>query len=144
MFCFYAAIGSGLGVSHVLYVLKKYRDFYSRDIVYYFLPFSIVNALTGRVYILETMYVGYLNFGFGALLMTAFLFLIGLVSVARGLSGYESRRNQLEQEQKSLTEKFEQVFGKFGLLHFLFPFLPFRNDPYCEPGYRRLLGPGYT
>ena len=103
----------------------------------------MVNALTGRVYILETMYVGYLNFGCGAFLITVFLFLLGLVSVARGLTNYEARK-RLDHDPSSLREKFENVFGKFGFLHFLFPFLPFRDDPQCEPGYRRLLGPGYA
>ena len=144
MFCFYAALGCGLGGSHVAYVLANYRDFWSREMVYFFLPFSIVNAFSGRVHILETMYVGYLNFAFGAFLMTMFLFLIGMISVVRGITAYESRKSMQSAGAKGLTERFEQVFGKLGFLHFFIPFLPFGQDPYCEPGYRRLLGPGYA
>ena len=35
-------------------------------------------------------------------------------------------------------QRFQQVFGPFGLLHFLSPFLPFEN-PKVDEGYRRIL-----
>ena len=103
-------------------------------------------VLLGRVHILETIYVGYLSFGFGAMLMTCFLFIIGVVSVLRGSSNYEARKQTEFGGWEKLTryEHFEQVFGKHGYLHFFVPFTPiYQKDACCEPGYRRLLGPRY-
>ena len=103
-------------------------------------------AFIGKVHIVETLYVGCLNFGFGAFLMIWFLFFIGIVSIVRGSSNYESKTmKSTEEENLSLLEKFEKVFGRFGYFHFIVPFLPINNnDAFCEPGYRRLLGPGYA
>ena len=100
-------------------------------------------AFLGRIYLLETLYVGYLNFGFGAFLMTWFLFFIGIVSVIRGSTNYEARKQLIEEDQEmEILEKFRLVFGNYGLLHFLVPVLPVNNnEAVCEPGYRRLLSP---
>ena len=112
--------------------------------MYYFLPYSMTMTFLGRVHLLETLYVGYLNLGFGAFLMTWFLFFIGMVSVIRGTTDYEYRKSRHE-DSKPMLEKFRQVFGSHGYLHFLVPFLPINNnEAFCEPGYRRLLGPGYA
>ena len=117
-----------------------------QEIIYYFLPYSLVMAFLGRIYLLETLYVGYLNFGCGAFLMTWFLFFIGIVSVIRGSTNYEARKQLIEEDQEmEILEKFRLVFGNYGLLHFLVPVLPVNNnEAVCEPGYRWLLGPRYT
>ena len=103
-------------------------------------------AFLGRIYLLETLYVGYLNFGFGAFLMTWFLFFIGIVSVIRGSTNYEARKQLIEEDDEMpILSKIRLVFGSYGLLHFLVPVLPINNnEAVCEPGYRRLLGPRYT
>ena len=119
-----------------------YRDIWSRDAVFLFLPFSLVMFVTGRVTSLETFYVSLINFGFGAFLMCSVLFLLGIVSIVRGSTPYEARKN-VNREKLDFSEKFKNVFGTMGLLHFFLPFLPF-EEPYLEPGYRRLLGPQYT
>lgn len=146
VFCFYAAVGCSIGVYHVFYTLNNYRVFWSKEVIFFFLPYSMVMTFIGKVNIVETLYVGCLNFGFGSFLMTWFLFFIGLVSIVRGSSNYESKTmTSTDEEKLSLLEKFEKVFGRFGYFHFIVPFLPINNnDAFCEPGYRRLLGPSYA
>ena len=78
--------------------------------------------------------------------MTVFLFLIGMISVLRGSTNYEARK-QISLTSETLTkyEHFEEVFGKHGFVHFFVPFTPFyQKDLCCEPGFRRLLGPKFT
>ena len=126
--------------------MTKIEIYILQDVIFFFLPYSMTMAFIGKVHIVETLYVGCLNFGFGAFLMTWFLFFIGLVSIVRGSSNYESKTmKSTDEESLSLLEKFEKVFGRFGYFHFIVPFLPINNnDAFCEPGYRRLLGPGYA
>ena len=137
---------SGRRYSVLLIVFFQCIKIILKDAIFYFLPYSMVMTFLGRVHILETFYVGSLNFGFGAFLMTWFLLLIGLVSIFRGTTNYESKTMKSNDEESlPILAKFENVFGRFGYFHFLVPFLPINNnDAYCEPGYRRLLGPGYA
>jgi len=143
VFCFYSSLGCGLGVYHVMDSMSNYRDITSREAMFFFLPFSIVMFFTGKIQTFEAFNVSLINFGFGACVMSLFLFLLGIISILRGTTPYEARKNIVEKERRNFTEKFSQVFGTMGLLHFLFPLLPF-EEPYIEPGYRRLIGPQFT
>jgi len=143
VFCFYSSLGCGLGVYHVMGSMSNYRDITSREAMFFFLPFSLVMFFTGKIQTFEAFNVSLINFGFGACVMSLFLFLLGIISILRGTTPYEARKNIVEKEKRNFTEKFSQVFGTMGLLHFLFPLLPF-EEPYIEPGYRRLIGPQFT
>jgi len=143
VFCFYAAIGCGLGVYHVMDTMSTQRDIWSREAMFYFLPFSLVMFVTRKVQSEETFYISLINFGFGAFLMSLFLLALGIVSIARGTTPYETRKKLTDKANLNYGEKFRNVFGTMGILHFLFPFLPF-EEPYLEPGYRRLLGHQFT
>ena len=111
--------------------------------MFFFLPFSLVMFSTGKIQTFEAFYVSLINFGFGACVMSLFLFILGIVSILRGSTQYEARKNISQRERMNFGEKFSRVFGTLGILHFLFPFLPF-EEPFMEPGYRRLLGPQFT
>ena len=143
VFCFYSAIGCGLGVYHVMDTLSNYRDITSKEAMFFFLPFSLVMFSTGKIPSFEAFYVSLINFGFGACVMSFFLFILGIISILRGTTPYEARKNINDVVRLDASEKFRSVFGTMGLLHFFFPLLPF-EEPYLEPGYRRLLGPQFA
>ena len=123
--------------------MSNYRDITSKEAMFFFLPFSLVMFCTGKIPSFEAFYVSLVNFGFGACVMSFFLFILGIVSILRGTTPHEARKSFIEREKKNYSENFKNVFGTMGLLHFLFPLLPF-EEPYIEPGYRRLLGPQFT
>lgn len=145
VFCLYASVGCAVGIYHIMMVLKDQRKIVSRDSIFYFLPFSIVMYCVNRAPMIETIYVGLVNFGIGACLMSAFLFFYGIYRVMRGTTPYENRRHLKGRESHlSVTERFQAVFGSYGLLHFFWPILPCQDSPCMEPGYRMLLGHHYA
>ena len=93
--------------------------------------------INGTIPLSETLQVSLINFGFGASLMTLFLFITGVVSVLRGTTPYEAKRHLYRAESQEASVKLRNVFGSMGALHILFPLLP-AESPYIEPGYRRL------
>ena len=137
LFCFYACVGCAISVLHILNSLTNHRDFWSKEIMFYFLPFSLVMFINGTIPLSETLQVSLINFGFGASLMTLFLFFTGVVSVFRGTTPYEAKRHLYRAERQEASVKLRNVFGSMGALHILFPLLP-AESPYIEPGYRRL------
>lgn len=142
IFCFYASLGTGYGLLHILKVMADFRAAKFPDAIFYFFPFSAVMYCSGRTSALETYYVGLLNFGLGAMLMSGFLFCVGVWSVVTNMTPHEDKREKrehLREEPLTISQKFTSVFGDGGLLHFLFPLLPFAS-PYLEPGYRMLSG----
>lgn len=140
IFCFYASLGTGYGLVHILKVMSSYRAAKFPEAIFYFFPFSLVMYCSGRTSSLETYYVALLNFGLGAMLMSGFLFCVGVWSVLTNMTPHEDKRNKQIQDNQTLMQRFTSVFGRGGLLHFLCPLLPFPS-PYLEPGYRMLVGP---
>ena len=94
----------------------------------------------GGVQTFELLYVGLIDFGIGSFLFTGFLVVIGLNSVLSGSTPRESKRKVITEDMVYLTkgQRFRNVFGPCGLLHFLSPFLPF-ECPRIDEGYRRII-----
>ena len=151
VYAFYASLGSGLGTYNLMEVMKFYRTFISLEFGYYFLPYIIVMYMLGRAMAFEVFYVALINFGAGACVSCAFFF---ATSAYRSLIGY----NPVEERKKRKNENyvvridrptddcergalyyFREVFGDFGLFHFVFPFSPFEGQPTPVEGYRRVI-----
>ena len=151
VYAFYASLGSGLGTYNLMEVMKFYRTFISLECGYYFLPYIIVMYMLGRAMAFEVFYVALINFGAGACVSCAFFF---TTSAYRSLIGY----NPVEERKKRNNENyvvridrptddgergplhhFREVFGDFGLFHFVFPFTPFEGQPTPVEGYRRVI-----
>lgn len=141
-FAFYACLGSFIGVQSLISVMGYYRDYSTSEAFYYLLPVVIFAYLTGygAVQKFELLYIGLIDFGIGAFLFTGFLVLIGLRSVLSGNTLRESKRNVITEDMVYLTrgQRFRQVFGPMGILHFASPFLPFEK-PRIDEGYRRII-----
>jgi len=151
VYAFYASLGSGLGTYNLMEVMKFYRTFISLEFGYYFLPYVIVMYLMGRAMAFEVFYVALINFGAGACVTCAFFF---ATSTYRSLIGYnpvEERKKKnnhsyvvridhpADEGGRGLLDHFREVFGDFGLIHFLFPFTPFDGQPTPVEGYRRVI-----
>ena len=151
VYAFYASLGSGLGTYNLMEVMKFYRTFISLECGYYFLPYILVMYMLGRAMAFEVFYVALINFGAGACVSCAFFF---ATSAYRSLIGY----NPVEERKKRNNENyvvridrptddgergplyhFREVFGDFGLFHFVFPFTPFEGQPTPVEGYRRVI-----
>ncbi len=155
VFCFYACAGCALGVYNLVDVMLFYRDPWSwAEAPYYVLPYTAVMYFMGRAAAFEVLYVALINFGVGGAGACAFLFLLGLGSVFSGRTPYEERRRKKatvvnydrlseeeEEECKGPLERFAEVFGECGLMHFLVPVVPFTESALLEPpvGYRRII-----
>ena len=141
-FAFYASLGSFIGVSSVLQVMTYYRDYSTLDAFYYLLPVTLVAYFMGYggIQTFELLYVGLIDFGIGAFLFCAGLVIIGLNSAISGSTPRESKRGVVTEDMVYLSpsQRFKQVFGQCGLLHFLSPFLPF-DSPKVDDGYRRII-----
>jgi hypothetical protein len=61
--------------------MSYYRDYASREIFYYLLPFSTVMYFIGDVASFELLYVALIDFGIAAITVTTFLNYSGLRSV---------------------------------------------------------------
>ena len=129
VFCFYAAVGSIIGVVNLIDVMSYYRDYRTLEIFYYLLPFSTAMYFFGDVAPFELLYVALIDFGIAAFTITTFLNYSGLKHVFGGNTPYEIRKNIRYEEVDSVPakEKFRQVFGACGLLHFIIPFVPFES-----------------
>jgi len=141
-FAFYACIGSFIGVHSLIQVMSYYRNYATLELFYYLLPFLTVAYFAGYggVQTFELLYVGLIDFGIGSFLFTGFLVVIGLNSVFTGSTPRESKRKVITDDMVYLTkgQRFRNVFGPCGLLHFLSPFLPF-ECPRIDDGYRRII-----
>ena len=86
VFCFYAAVGCGLGVHTIYEAMAETRDIYSREFGYYLLPFTTVMYFMEKAESHEVLWVGLMNFGLGALGACTFLFFLGMWSAVTGLT----------------------------------------------------------
>jgi len=158
VFTFYAAIGSGIGVLNIYQIMREYRNVMSHEVAYYLFPFTTAMYFMGSTKGWEVGYVGLLDLGLGSFMACAFFCAYGLQKVLYGdpwhaESVAKSRRKQPvrhefthvvkirydDEREMSKCEKFTNVFGTCGLLHFVSPFLPFGQDPVVEAGYRRIV-----
>jgi hypothetical protein len=107
--------------------------------MYFFFPFSLVMYMMNRAAHFEVIYVFFINFGLGALLMTTFLCLMGMFSVFNGSTSYEEKKH-INTAEKSMTgrERFREVFGSYGVFHFLVPVVPF-EEPHAKQGYSMVI-----
>ena len=141
-FAFYASLGSFIGVTSVLQVMTYYRDYSTMEIFYYLLPVTICAYFMGYggIQKFELLYVCLIDFGIGSFLFCAALVVIGLYSAVSGSTPRETKRGVITEDMVYLTagERFRQVFGECGLLHFFSPILPFQN-PKVDEGYRRII-----
>ena len=146
VFCFYAAVGCALGVHNIVTVMSYYRDAFSKEIAYYFLPFTLLMHFLGRAASFEVYYIAMINFGSGACCACIYLFCAAMWSVFTGRTPYEEKKkvkllrkeDEFDEDDKTCCQRFRDVFGDCGLLHFFVPMVPF-DMPKAEVGYRRLL-----
>lgn len=141
-FAFYACIGSFVGIYNLIEVMSYYRDYASLEVIYYLLPFTLITYFCGygAVQKFELLYVALIDFGLGAFLFTGFLVVIGFRSVLSGSTTRESKNKVITEDMVYLShsQRFRQVFGPLGILHFISPFLPFEN-PRIDEGFRRII-----
>lgn len=66
--------------------------------------------------------------------------MIGFHSTLSGATPRENKRKIVTEDMiyLSMNQRFSQVFGPCGFLHFFFPFLPF-EAPLVDEGYRRII-----
>ena len=81
VFCFYASLGSGLGVWNIFEVMTHHRNALSHELAYYLLPFTTAMYLMGSAKAWEVAYVALMDFGVGALTATLFFFCHSLYKV---------------------------------------------------------------
>jgi len=125
MFCVYAALGTGYGVYHIMDVMTYYRDVSGTESIYFFFPFILVMYIMERAAGFEVYYVFLIDFGLGAIIISTFLASMGTFSVLNGSTPYEDKRNIKVEEKDGMVGNFLRVFGRHGLLHLVFPVLPF-------------------
>ena len=158
VFVLYAAIGSAIGVWNIYQIMREYRNVLSHEVAYYLFPFTSIMYFLGSTKAWEVWYVCLFDLGLGAWMACTFFFLYGMKKVLYGdprhaESVSKSRRKQPtrneftrivkirydDEKVMSKCEKFINVFGTFGFLHFVCPFLPFGEESVTEPGYRRIV-----
>lgn len=141
-FAFYACMGSFVGIYNLIQVMSYYRDYASLEVLYYLLPVTTIAYFGGygAVQKFELLYVALIDFGIGAFLFTGFLVVIGFKSVLSGNTPREKKKGVITEDMVYLSrsQRFRQVFGPIGFLHFISPFLPFEN-PRIDEGYRRII-----
>lgn len=119
-----------------------YRDYTTLEIFYYLLPVISTAYFSGHggIQSFELLYVGLIDFGIGSFLFCGFLVVIGFISVFSGATPREAKKKVITEDMIFMTngQRFTNVFGKCGMLHFLCPFLPFPN-PRVDEGYRRII-----
>lgn len=148
VFCWYAALGSALGVFNVFEALTFYRDPYSREAAYFVLPYTVVMYLLDRAAAFEMLYVALLNFGVGACLACLYLLVAGFYSAYTGKTPHEAGKRPKPEQliyrwddpelEVGCLGHLGQVFGPCGWLHFLVPIVPF-DGPEPVVGYRRII-----
>ena len=149
VFCFYAALGSAMGISNIITVMRFYRDPLSWEGPYYILPYTVVMYFMSKANSFEILYVALINFGLGACLACCFLLCTGFFSVFSGRTPHEEKKRKAvkliiredevdDEDNQSLASRFTDVFGQCGLLHFLMPYVPFEM-PKVQHGYRRII-----
>ncbi len=155
VFCFYASLGCAMGIYNLINVMLYYRDPSSLgEFPYYVLPYTFVMYLLGKAASFEVLYVAMINFGLGGTGACAFLFLSGMHSVFTGKTPYENKLRKKKMvvnydrlnndddyldDEAGLAERFAEVFGNCGLLHFLVPLVPMGGEPEAPVGYRRII-----
>jgi hypothetical protein len=139
-------ISSALGIYNLVQVMTYYRDPWSREGPYYLLPYTVLMYLLSRANSFEVLYVALINFGLGACGACAFLFGSGMHCVFTGRTPHEEkkkvklvkREGEIDDEDISYSDRFYDVFGQCGILHFVIPLVPF-DMPRAEVGYRRIV-----
>ena len=58
--------------------MSYYRDYASREVFYYLLPFSTVMYFVGDVASFELLYIALIDFGIASFTITTFLLITGL------------------------------------------------------------------
>ena len=151
VYAFYASVGSGLGTYNLMEVMKFYRTFISLEFGYYFLPYIAVMYLLGRAMAFEVFYVALINFGAGACASCAFFFSLATYRSLVGYNPVEERKKRKNdnyvvrmdqppgEDERGPLDHFRDVFGDFGIFHFLFPLSPFDGQPAPVEGYRRVI-----
>ena len=145
VFCFYAALGCGLGVYNLWDMMLFFRDPYSQEFPYFILPFTVIMYYMKSAAAFEILYVGLINFGLGACGCCIYLFFLGMTSVLTGKTPHEEKKKakmlvrwEEPEEDTSAYDNFLEVFGQCGFLHFLVPLVPF-DAPKPPVGYRRII-----
>jgi hypothetical protein len=149
VFCTYAAIGCALGVYNLMQVMKFYRTFLSSEVGYYVLPYTIAMYFMKRAAGFEVFYVALINFGGGACGACLFLLAQSFYHLFSGTNPNDEKKKKKNINSvvmldapdlsKNPMDRFREVFGTFGLLHFLVPMVPFDGQPEPVVGYRRVI-----
>ncbi|XP_076059789.1 palmitoyltransferase ZDHHC22-like isoform X4 [Oratosquilla oratoria] len=132
VFCLYACIGCiyAAGILHSYYSLTYLRQFWSSQFHYYFYPVTIILWLLGKAELQEIGWVTLLYVAVATVAFTGFCVLQQLFLVLRGQTQYEYNKGLL-MVHRSATHNFLHIFGRYWILHFLFPFprRRMRTDP---------------
>jgi len=136
-FCMWAAIGTAYGLYHIFDVMTFYRSISGKEAMFYFFPFTFAMWYVERAADFELFYIFLLDFGLGAMIICIFLTSMGLYSTLNNSTPYEDRKNiKADGSDRGLLDNFEEVFGRHGYFHFVFPMFPSKATR-IPVGYRR-------